>query len=328
MKVAAWVLSPVLAASLLPQGAQPYLQPAPQSKQPPTATFNVNVRLVSVFVNVSDATGAPVGGLTKDDFTLSEDGHPQKIAYFERESEMPLSIVLAIDESGSVYSDFKLEQDAAKRFVHSLVRPQDEISVLGFDEEVHELVPFTNNLKRVDEGINDLHRGAATALYNAIYLAGESLAQRPTRVPSTQKSAGGSEGPVVRRKVIVMITDGGDTVKGMHYDQAVEQALRSEAMVYSIIIVPIEADAGRNTGGEHALIQMAADTGGKYYYVNDSHDLRKSFEQVSNDLRTQYLLGYYPNTHPLERGLRSLRVTMATPGHADYRLHYRSGYYP
>ena len=116
-------------------------------------------------------------------------------------------------------------------------------------------------------------------LYDAIYLGSDRLAE--TR---------GDEG---RRRVMVLITDGGDTVKGAQYAQAVEQAQRAGAMVYSIIIVPVYADAGRNTGGEHALIQMADDTGGKYYYVVEPKDLEPAFEQVSDDLRTQYLLGYY-----------------------------------
>jgi len=107
MRFAAWIISPVLAAALLPQGTQPVLQQTVSQHNPPmNPTFSVNVRLVSVFVNVTDATGTPVGDLTQDDFSISEDGRPQRIAYFDRESVMPLSIILAVDESGSVYSDF------------------------------------------------------------------------------------------------------------------------------------------------------------------------------------------------------------------------------
>ena len=95
-----------------------------------------------------------------------------------------------------------------------------------------------------------------------------------------------------RRRVLVLITDGVDT-KDTRYEQALEQAQRAGAMIYSLIIVPVEADAGRNTGGEHALIQMSEDTGGKYYYVEDPKDLEPAFARVSDDLRTQYVLGYY-----------------------------------
>ena len=276
--------------------------------------IKVDVRLVNVFVNVADAAGAPVGGLTRDDFEVSEDGKPQKIAVFERESGVPLSIVLAVDTSGSVHRDMRMEVRAAKDFVHALLRPQDELELLEFDENVRERVPFTNNVKRIDYGLDRMQMGSATALYNAIFLASQTLAARP--------------GPTPRRKVIVLVTDGGDTVKGVRYKQAMEQAQRSEAMVYSLIIVPVMADAGRDTGGEHALIQMSRDTGGKYSYVDQPEDLEPSFAKISEDLRTQYLLGYYPSSRSTESGFRSIEVEMKDPAlRAKYSVRSRSGYY-
>ena len=186
--------------------------------QPPT--ISVNVRLVNVFVNVTDDKGAPVPGLTKDEFLLSEDDHPQKIAVFERQSELPLEIVLAIDTSGSVHKDLFVEQEAAKHFVHSLLRPVDHLDLMEFSDNVREMIFFTNNPGRIDRGLNDMQRGAATALYSGVYLASQSLAPRSGR------------------KVLVIISDGGNTVKGTTYDQALEQALRGEVMVYPIIDVP------------------------------------------------------------------------------------------
>ncbi len=143
-----------------------------KATEPPT--ISVNVRLVNVFVNVTDDKGAPVPGLTRDEFLLSEDEHPQKIAVFERQSELPLEIVLAIDTSGSVHKDLSLEQDAARHFVHSLLRPVDHLDLMEFADNVREVVFFTNNLGRVDRGLNDMGRGAATALYSGVYLASQS----------------------------------------------------------------------------------------------------------------------------------------------------------
>jgi Ca-activated chloride channel family protein len=203
-----------------------------------TPTISVNVRLVNVFVNVTDDKGAPVPGLTRDEFLLTEDDHPQKIAVFERQSELPLEIVLAIDTSGSVHKDLPLEQDAARHFVRSLLRPVDHLDLMEFSDNVREVVFFTNNLGRIDRGLNDMGRGAATALYSGVYLASQSLAPRSGR------------------KVLVIISDGGNTVKGTTYDQALEQALRGEVMVYPIIDVPIYASAGRDLAGEHALITL------------------------------------------------------------------------
>jgi Ca-activated chloride channel family protein len=277
-------------------------------------TIQVETRLVNVPLNVVDEKGSPVGGLERDDFEILENGRAQKIAIFEKESAAPLSIVLSIDSSESVLRDERLERDAAKHFLRALIREQDEVDLMDFADTVREIVPFTNQVKRVEAGLGQLQRGDATALYDAIYLASERLA-------STKGDAG-------RRRVIVLITDGGDTVKGARYDQALEQAQRAGAMVYSIIIVPVYADAGRNTGGEHALIQMANDTGGKYYYVVEPKDLEPAFRKVSDDLRTQYVLGYYAPPRGKDSSYRTIKVRMKDAAlQAKYGLRYRSGYY-
>lgn len=285
---------------------------APQSNEDDVPTIKVETRLVNVALNVVDAKGAPVGGLGRDDFAILEDGVQQKIAFFEKESATPLSIVLAIDTSESVLTNERLEKEAAKRFVNALLREQDELDLMEFSDVVREIVPFTNQKKRIESGLNGIQRGDATALYDAVYLASQ-------RLDGTSAANG-------RRRVIVLITDGGDTVKGSRYMQALEQAQRAGAMVYSIIVVPIYADAGRNTGGEHALIQMAEDTGGKYYYVVDPKDLEPAFARVSDDLRTQYVLGYYA-PHPRADGsFRTIKVKMADAS-LKYGLRYRTGYY-
>jgi Ca-activated chloride channel family protein len=259
---------------------------------------------------VTDKTGAPVGGLTKEDFALAEDGRPQKVAVFDRESEMPLSIVLAIDTSGTVHKDMSVEEHAAREFIHAMIRPVDQLELMDFSSEVREIVPFTNNLRRIDGGLDRLRPGPATALYDTIFLASQSLSSHPGR------------------KVLVIISDGGDTVKGVDYPRALEQALRSEVLVYSIIDVPIAADAGRNTGGEHALITLSQETGGKHYYA-ESSQLEKAFQQVSDDLRTQYLLGYYPSRRSTDPDFRTISVSLTgASANAGYALRHRTGYYP
>jgi Ca-activated chloride channel homolog len=297
-----------------PQGADD-VQDAPAGKAPQSGfpTIKVETRLVNVALNVMDAKGVPVAGLVRDDFEVLEDGKPQKIAIFEKEATTPLSIVLAIDTSESVMTSERLEKSAAKHFVNALLREQDELDLMEFSEVVREIVPFTNEKKRIEAGIGQLQQGAATALYDAIYLASERLAET--------SAANG------RRRVVVLITDGGDTVKGSRYTQAMEQAQRAGAMVYAIIIVPIYADAGRNTAGEHALIQMAQDTGGKYYYVVDPKDLEPAFAHVSDDLRTQYLLGYYAPKRGADNSYRTIKVRMTDAALQSYDLRYRTGYY-
>jgi Ca-activated chloride channel homolog len=272
--------------------------------------IQVNVRLVNVFVNVTDANGAPVAGLTQDDFSLNEDGHPQKISYFERETGMPLSIVLAIDTSGSTHKDITIEKMAAHNFVHALMRPVDQLDLMDFNSDVREVVPFTNNVRRIDAGLENLSHGPATALYDAIYLASQSLALRRGR------------------RVLVIISDGGNTVKGVDYAQALEQARRGEVMVFSIIDLPVVADAGRETAGEHALITLSQETGGKYYYAEDGN-LEQAFRKVSEDLRTEYLIGYYPAHRVTDSSFRAISVTLthAATGNSAYVLRHRAGYY-
>ena len=288
---------------------------SPAAQTPPAAisdadipVLHMNVKLVNVFTNVTDPTGAIVGGLTKEDFAITEDGRPEKIAVFERQSELPLSLVLAIDTSGSVRKDIPLEQDAERKFVHALLRGQDQMSLLEFSTEVRLVVGFTNQAGKMDHGLSNLRGGPATALYDAIYLGSQNLASKPGR------------------KVLVLVTDGGDTANTVTYAQALEQALRGEVMVYSIIDVPIEASAGRDTGGEHALITLAEQTGGKYFYASEG-GLDKAFAQVSEDLRTQYLLGYYPANQPPGVNFHRIRVTIPRAASEAFDVRYRTGYY-
>jgi Ca-activated chloride channel family protein len=273
-----------------------------------TTTFHVDVKLVNIFVNVTDQNGSIVGGLTRDDFAVFEDGRSQEISIFERQSELPLNLTLAIDTSGSVRKDMSEEAAAARRFAHAILRQQDKISVLQFATTVRELTPFTNKLSAIDRGLGELHSDCATALYDAICQGSEKLGER--------------EG----RKVLVVISDGDDTAKSSTYAQALEAALRNEVMIYSLIDVPIEASAGRDTGGEHALITLAEQTGGKHFYVSEG-GLDKAFARVSDDLRTQYLIGYYP--HHQVPGTNFHRVTITIPRAAadEFNIRNKTGYY-
>jgi len=290
-----------------PAGQKP--QSTEQSE--PAATLKVDVNLVNVFVTVTDQHGAPIGGLTRDNFVLKEDDREQTIKIFDKESALPLSIALAIDTSLSTRQDLPLEQASAKRFVHEILRPVDAISVYAFSETVREATTgYTSEIKRVDESIDHIRVGAATALYDAIYLASRALDRRKGR------------------KVMVLITDGGDTASKVDYKEAVRAAVEAEALVYSIIIVPIESSAGRETGGEHALIQLSEDTGGKYYYATSVSQLDEAFHKISDELRTQYLLAYYPLQHSSFSEFRRIEVkVVGARESSDYRVRHRAGYY-
>ncbi len=275
------------------------------------STFRVNVRLVNVFTTVTDSHGAPVANLTKDDFRLLEDGVPQTIKVFEKESALPLSIALAIDTSPSTLRDFKLEVSSARRFVHSILRQQDQLSVFEVTENIDQLTKYTSDVKTIERGIDNLRTGPGTSIYDAIYLCSDSLLDR--------------EG----RKVLVLITDGGDTTSKTDYNNALRRAQQSEAIVYSIIVVPVEADAGRNLGGEHALIQISKDTGGKYYYAEGAEQLDDAFRKISDELRTQYLIAFYPNRRVADSPFRRIQVLLdkKDPDGRPYQVRHRAGYY-
>jgi Ca-activated chloride channel homolog len=291
-------------------GAAPAKNSAANSAQDPNSTFKVNVKMVNVFVTVTDEHGAPIGGLTKDNFELEEDGKPQTIAAFDKESALPLSIVMDIDTSLSTRKDLPLELNSARRFAHAILRPVDAMSVYEFNEVVSEVVRFTSDLKAIDHAIDRPRLGAATALYDALYLGAQSLASRQGR------------------KVMVVITDGGDTVSRVDYKEALRSAQEAEAIVYSIIIVPIEASAGRDIGGEHALIQLSEDTGGKYFYATTVSQLDDAFHKISDELRTQYLLAYYPAQRISESDFRRIQVKVTgTASGSNYAVRHRTGYY-
>ncbi len=287
---------------------------AAQPDEQPDTTIKVNVKLVNVFTTVTDSGGSPVSSLKQEDFQVFEDGTPQKIAVFHRESELPLSIVIAIDTSLSTRGDQKLELESARHFAHAILRPIDGISLFQFSEIVDQVTPFTSDLRVIDRAINHVHSGAATALYDTLYLGSDALLNRRGR------------------KVMVVITDGGDTMSKTSYQEAVREAQQAEVILYSIIIVPIENSAGRDIGGEHALIQLSRDTGGKYFYASGMEQLDAAFRKISDELRTQYLIAYYPSARLADSDYRSIEIkvdptTKDYPDPANLQVRHRSGYY-
>jgi len=291
----------------------------PPSTSDPAASPNaiqVQVKLVNVLTSVAEPGGEPYTGLGKGDFRIFEDDVEQQIAVFERQSGLPLSIVMALDTSLSTRKDLLLETEAARRFAHDVLSPPDRLALFQFSNDVSQALGFTGDLRRIDEALNHLRTGRATALYDAIYLAAGALESRQGR------------------KIIVLITDGGDSSSKVGYAQALRAAQLSDAVIFSIIMVPIESDAGRDVGGEHALIQLAGDTGGAYYYASSRSQLDQAFARIGDALRTQYLLAYYPKAAPGKRGdgdFRRIRVELAPEVRqrvaGKLTLRYRAGYY-
>ncbi|OAI56652.1 hypothetical protein AYO50_02535 [Acidobacteria bacterium SCGC AG-212-P17] len=195
--------------------------------------------------------------------------------------------------------------------MHSILRNEDRLSVFEVTENIDQMTHFTSDLKTIERGIDSLRTGPGTSIYDAIFLCSESLLDRQGR------------------KVLVLITDGGDTTSKADYNSALRRAQQAEAIVYSIIVVPVEADAGRNLGGEHALIQISKDTGGKYYYAEGQEQLDEAFRKISDELRTQYLLAFYPSRKIADSPFRKIQVELSKkdPEGRAYQVRHRAGYY-
>jgi Ca-activated chloride channel family protein len=294
-------------AALLPLAAQ-----SPQDR----SRLRVEVNLVNLIVSVTDAGGRPVANLPSEAFTVTEEGKPQKIDVFESETQLPLDLALMIDTSLSAIKELEFEKEASTRFIHHVVRPGDGLSVFGFADTVEQYTAFTSNLDQLDSGVRRIVPGAGTSLYDAVYLGGKDLLRRP---------AG-------RRRVIVLVTDAGETTSSATFEDARHSALVSEAMLYTIVSQPVKSDAGRNLAGEHALSTITDATGGAMFTSDNLQQLDGIFEQINRELRTQYRLAYYPKPTPPPRSMRNI-VVKVVAGAADrgdpaaYTVRHRTVYF-
>jgi Ca-activated chloride channel homolog len=296
------------AAQWKPATAGPAQAPAPQRPAPAEPpVFSVKVNLVRLLVSVRDQYGGLITKLNKQDFRVLDSGVPQDIAVFERNTSLPLSVAILIDTSGSTQIELRYEVDSVLKFIPALLgagNPDDTFALFSFNFRTNLEADFSRNARRAEHALHTLHGEGGTSLYDAIYLASDELS--------------GREG----RHVIVVVTDGGDTTSYKRYDDALFAAQRADVVLYPVVVVPIEGDAGRNTGGEHALATLAASTGGRIFNPEGFEQLDEAFTDILRELRTQYLLGFYPHGvrdqprlfHPVKVQLHDplLRITART----------------
>ncbi|HWB86952.1 MAG TPA: VWA domain-containing protein [Bryobacteraceae bacterium] len=275
-----------------------------------TPTIRVNVNLVHVIATVKDQAGQLVGALQKSDFEIFDDGVRQDIAVFERQTDQPLSVALMVDTSGSTAKELKYETESAARFLKALLAegsPRDAVALYTFNWRIAQEFNFTHNYAALERALKTLHGEAGTSLYDAIWAVAQDLEMRDGR------------------KAMVIVTDGGDTTSSKNLKQALEEAQLSDAIIYPVVVVPITNDAGRNIGGEHALTFMAEGTGGRTFLPTLGPELDKAFSDIISELRTQYLLGFYPQNVPPSRDrFHRLEVKLKRP---ELRVSARNGYY-
>jgi Ca-activated chloride channel homolog len=273
-------------------------------------TIHVNVRLVRMLVTVKDANGALIGSLNKSDFAVYDNGVKQEVAVFERQTEQPLSVALMLDTSASVNIELRYELDSAAKFLKALVsegNPADTAALYTFDWRTTLLRDFTRRFALLEQALRQVRASGGTSMYDAIYVVSRELEDRDGR------------------HVLVIVTDGGDTTSSKDFHEALESIQRADAIMYPIVVIPISNSAGRNIGGENALATLAAGTGGRVFRPSSAPELDRAFADILRELRTQYLVGFYPkDVPPTKDRFHLLKVTVPNN---KLRVITRSGYY-
>lgn len=274
------------------------------------ATFKSNVNLVRVIASVKNKSGELVGTLQKDDFEIYDNGARQEVSVFSRQTEQPLSIALLVDTSGSTAKELKYEGESASKFLHALFMEgnrEDAVALYSFNYDIRLEHDFTHNYAALERPLKSLHGEQSTSLYDAVFYAARALESRQGR------------------KAIIVVTDGGDTTSSRDLKTALKAAQLADAVIFAVVVLPITNDAGRNIGGENALTIMAQGTGGRTFLPVIGVQLDKAFSDIIMELRTQYLLGFYPRDVPLKKDpFHKLEVRLASP---ELRVSARNGYY-
>jgi VWFA-related protein len=295
----------VLAAYSAPRGGKE-LQKADD-------TLRVSVDLVNVQFSVTDRRGRFVPGLTAQDFKVEEDGRRQEIRNFARENELPLTLAMLIDTSPSVRPVFDEEKLTAVGFLESILHDKDLALIMGFDREVTLVQDYTDNVRSLKRAIDDLDIGGGTSVYDAVYLA------------STEKLS-----DEAGRKAIILISDGEDTTSKLKFNEALIAAHRSNAVVYCISNAArggfFTYGRGPSFGGGDlgTLKKFSDETGGTTFVVNNENNFKKIFDQIAQELRSQYSLGYFSLNTARDGKYRQLKITARD---SSYNVKSRKGYY-
>jgi Ca-activated chloride channel family protein len=268
--------------------------------------IRVNVNLVSVLVSVLDEHNRPATDLPRDAFQVFEEGIEQNIEVFESETQQPLDLALMIDASMSAHKEMSFEQEAAARFIRQVLRPGDRLGVFSIDENVTQLAGFSDNVAMLQDAVHRIPDGSGTSIYDAILLGARALARH------------GDD----RRRVIVMMTDAGETTSTSDFETARKEAVRSGTLLYTIVVRPVKNESGRNTAGEHALETIIDTMGGAMFFPDKIQELDAIFERINRELRTQYRLGYYPNPRAPANAYRQIAVKIT----GAYQVRHRKGY--
>jgi VWFA-related protein len=291
-------------------------------------TLKVRVNVVQLFFNVKDKKGALIPNQKKEDFDILEEGKPQTIKYFTAESNLPLTLGILIDSSGSQMRVLEMEKEVGGAFLSQILRDKDEAFVIDFDVNVDLLQDFTNDVHRLRAALEKarVNTGGGggslpglgggpiptsnprgTLLYDAVYLAAhDQLAHE------------------VGRKAMILLTDGQDQGSQLRIKDAIEAAQKSDSIVYVILIADRGFYGGFGYSGDSEMKKLAGETGGRVIEVgNKMEKLKEAFDQIANELRSQYNLGYTPTNATQDGTFRKIELRSKQ----GYKVQTRSGYY-
>src|SRR6476646_8906716 len=301
------------------------------SQDQSVSTLKVNVNVVQLFFNVKDKKGALIPNLAKDDFQILEDGKPQTIKYFTAESDLPLTLGILIDSSGSQQRVLEMEKEVGGNFLSEILRPKDMAFVISFDVESNLLQDFTNSSRRLRDALNSARINAppsscgglpgagggplpcsstpkGTVLYDTVYLAShDELAKE------------------VGRKAMILLTDGEDQGSQYKITDAIEAAQKADSICYVLLIADRGFYGFGGYSGDREMKKLASETGGRVIDVgNKSEKLKEAFDQIAQELRSQYNIGYTPSNGALDGTFRKVEIRTTKK---DYKIQARSGYY-
>ena len=287
-------------------------------------TFKANVNVVNLFFNVKDKHGALIPNLTKDDFQVFEDGKLQTIKYFNANTDLPLTLGMLIDTSGSQTRVLPMEQEIGAAFLSEVLQKKDLAFVINFDVDADLVKDFTNNAHELRSALNKVRINAppcgglpglgggpvptancrGTVLYDAVYLAAEEKLRNE-----------------VGRKAMIILTDGEDEGSRLKIRDAIEAAQKADSIVYVLLI----ADRGFWGGtGAGAMRKLAEETGGRMIEVgNNDKKLKEGFDQIAAEMRSQYNIGYTPTNNKLDGSFRKIELKPKE----GYKIQTRAGYY-
>jgi VWFA-related protein len=308
--------------------------PAPDAQDEPSTTLKVNVDVVQLFFNVKDKHGALIPNLPKEQFDIFEDGKQQTIKYFKAETDLPLTLGILIDSSGSQLRVLDMEKEVGATFLENIIRTKDEAFVISFDIDITLLQDFTNSVSRLRHALNEakINTGGVscsggpvgpqgpipcgssgprgTALYDAVYLASHDELSHE-----------------VGRKAMILLTDGQDEGSRLKLKDAIEAAQKADVICYVLLIADrgFYGFGGMGYSGDSEMKKLTQETGGRVIDVGNKIDkLRKAFDDIAAELRSQYNIGYTSLNSNRDGGFRKVEIKSKQ---SDYKIQARSGYY-